>query len=198
MKIKPVYIYLSIFVIAVLIIVTTSNTSNQEPEEPVNTEAMPNDDIHKGLQNGATPGKGNVSGNIIHQMEMLKKAVEENPNDTIQVKKYAELLAAAHNPQKAVELYKSILVKDPNRIDILLGITFAYYNMRDMNNAEVYTNKVLSIDKNNHEANYNLGAIEAGRGNTSKAKEIWEDVIKRFPNSSVAQIAENSIKSISE
>lgn len=198
MKIKPVYIYLAIFVVVVLIIVTTSNTSNQESDEPVNTETMPKDDIHKGLQNGATPGKGNVSSNIIHQLEMLKKAVEENPNDTVQVKKYAELLASAHNPQKAAELYKSILVKDPDRIDILLGITFAYYNMRDMDNAEEFTKKVLSIDKNNHEANYNLGAIAAGRGNTAKAKEIWENVIKRFPNTSVAQIAENSIKSLGE
>jgi len=198
MKIKPVYIYLVIFVIAVLIIVTTSNTSDQVSDEQLNSEVMPDDDIHKGLQNGVTPGKGNVSSNIIHQLEMLKKAVEENPNDSVQVKKYAELLAAAHNPQKAVELYKSILVKDPNRIDILLGITFAYYNMRDMDNAEVFTKKVLSIDKNNHEANYNLGAIAAGRGNAAKAKEIWEGVIKKFPNTSVAQIAANSIKSLGE
>lgn len=198
MKIKPVYIYLSIFVVAVLIIVTTSNTSNQVNNDAIDSQAMPDDEIHKGLQNQTAPGKGNVASNIIHQMEMLKKAVEENPNDTVQVKKYAELLASAHNPQKAVELYKSILVKDPNRIDILLGITFAYYNMRDMDNAEVYTKKVLSIDKNNLEANYNLGAIEAGRGNKAKAKEIWENVIKKFPNSSVAQIAENSIKSLSE
>lgn len=195
MKIKPVYLYLSIFVLVILIIVMTSQNANNVGEQ-ITSEQMPDDEIHKGLQNGETPGKGNVSSNIKHQMEMLEKAVEENPDDTVQVKKYAELLASAHNPQKAVELYKSILNKDPNRIDILLGITFAYYNMKDLDNAELYTRKVLDIDKNNHEANYNLGAIAAGRGNTAKAKEIWESVIKKFPNTTVAQIAENSIKSL--
>lgn len=195
MKIKPVYIYLGVFAAVILIFVITSQNSNNENIQ-TNAGQMPNDNIHQGLQNGDSPGKGNVSSNIKHQMDMLKKAVEENPEDTVQVKKYAELLASAHNPQKAVELYKSILNKAPQRIDILLGLTFAYYNMRDLNNAELYTRKVLNIDNNNKEANYNLGAIAAGRGNTEKAKEIWEGVIKKFPNTAVAQIAENSIQSL--
>ena len=195
MKIKPVYLYLGVFVIVILVFVLTSQNGSNVGEQ-ITSEQMPNDEIHKGLQNGETPGKGNVSSNIKHQMEMLAKAVEKNPDDTVQVKKYAELLASAHNPQKAVELYKSILNKNPNRIDILLGITFAYYNMRDLDNAELYTQKVLNIDNNNHEANFNLGAIAAARGNTAKAKEIWENVAKKFPNTAVAQIAENSIKSL--
>lgn len=198
MKVKTVNIYLGIFVIVVLLLLITTNDTNNIPQENTDAEVLPNDDIHKGFQEGEAPGKGNVSGSFKHQMEMLKKAVEENPDDTAHVKKYAELLASAHNPQKAVELYKSILVKNPNRIDILLGITFAYYNMRDMNKAEEYTQKVLNIDRNNHEANYNMGAIAAGRGNTAKAKEIWEDVIERFPNTTVAHIAENSINSLNK
>lgn len=142
MKIKPIYIYLSIFVIAVLIIVTTTNTSNDANNSGKNPEAMPEDEIHKGLQqDDSAPGKGNVNQSAMQELEQLKKAVEENPDDTLSVRKYAEFLAQAHNPQKAVELYKTILAKDSKRVDILLGITFAYYNMRDINGAEEYTIK---------------------------------------------------------
>ncbi|MBU2493427.1 MAG: tetratricopeptide repeat protein [Bacteroidetes bacterium] len=198
MKIKTVYIYLGIFALVIFIIILTTQNSINQSGTKETTEIMPNDDIHKGLNNGESPGKGNVSNNIIHQMEMLQKAVEENPDDTSQVKKYADLLASAHNPEKAVELYKTILNKNPKRIDILLGITIAYYNMRNLEKAEEYTKRILEIDKNNHEANYNLGAIAAGRGNTAKAKEIWENVVLRFPNSSVAQIAEKSLEELGQ
>lgn len=198
MKIKTVYIYLGIFALVIFIIILTTQNSINQSGTKETTEIMPNDDIHKGLNNGESPGKGNVSNNIIHQMEMLQKAVEENPDDTSQVKKYADLLASAHNPEKAVELYKTILNKNPKRIDILLGITIAYYNMSNLEKAEEYTKRILEIDKNNHEANYNLGAIAAGRGNTAKAKEIWEGIVTKYPNTNVANIAENSLRSLNK
>lgn len=198
MKIKTVYIYLGIFALVIFIIILTTQNSINQSGTKETTEIMPNDDIHKGLNNGESPGKGNVSNNIIHQMEMLQKAVEENPDDTSQVKKYADLLASAHNPEKAVELYKTILNKNPKRIDILLGITIAYYNMSNLEKAEEYTKRILEIDKNNHEANYNLGAIAAGRGYTAKAKEIWEGIVTKYPNTNVANIAENSLRSLNK
>ncbi len=201
MKIKPIYIYGPVIIIAVLFLIfsTRQNNSNSAESSP-NTEnqQMPNDDIHKNLDNPMTetPTKDNVSANVTHQMEMLKKEVEKSPNDTTKLKEYADFLSAAHQPEKAIPYYEQILNKDPKRTDILFSLTFIYYNQKDLGKAEEMTNKILSYDKNNEQALYNLGAIEATKGNKEKARQIWTDLINQDPNSQTSQMAENALKSL--
>ena len=40
--------------------------------------------------------------------------------------------------------------------------------------------------------NYNLGAIEATKGNKEKAREIWTKLIKDNPNDETSELAKNS------
>lgn len=199
MKIKPIYIYIAVFAVLILLLVIfTSGDKTADNDKALTEKQMPDDDVHKGMNmdGGNQPSKSNVSQEAVERMENLKKAVEENPDDTASAKQYAEMLAAGHQPAKALELLQSILKKDPKRIDILLALTFVYYNQSDFEKAEEYTNKVLVINKNHHEANYNLGAIAAAKGDKALAKKIWEDVVKRFPGSDVAKLAESSSKQL--
>lgn len=200
MKIKPIFIYLGIFIIAVLMIVifTRENETVEMANNPhgqMSEGEMPNDDIHKGMNMGGAkaPGSDNVTSNIKHQMEMLKKTVEENPQDTASVRIYAEMLASAHQAPKAVELLKSILEIDPNRVDVMLTITFVEYNRGNYDVAGEYTSKILKLEPNNPEAFYNNGAIEAAKGNKDKAKEIWQDLIKKIPGTEAARLARSSL-----
>ena len=198
MKIKPVYLYSGIAILAITFLIFFSAKNDVDKSENVSINEMPEDEIHKGLQNPVQnpPGKENVSNEIKHQMDMLKKEVEENPGDTLKMKKYADLLAAAHRSEEAVIYYYNILNINPRRTDILSSLAFIYYNQKDYNKAADLTGKVLLYEPDNTQAMYNLGAIAASGGNKAEAKKRWEELIIKFPNSEESKLAENSLKKL--
>jgi len=195
-KIKPVYIYI-FALLSIIIGIIIIGPGNSEPQISANIAGknMPEDDIHKNMNPmGNEPSRSNVSQSFKHQLEMLKKAYEGNPEDTVKAKAYAEVLASAHMTEQAIPILEKILLKGPKRTDILLGLTLMHYNASRIDKAEEYTNIILSFDKDNREANYNLGAIAATRGDKSKAKLIWEKIIDRYPESEAAKLAAESLK----
>ena len=198
MKIKPVYLYSGIAILAITFLIFFSAKNDVDKSENVSINEMPEDEIHKGLQNPVQnpPGKENVSNEIKHQMDMLKKEVEENPGDTLKMKKYADLLTAAHRSEEAVIYYYNILNINPRRTDILSSLAFIYYNQKDYNKAADLTGKVLLYEPDNTQAMYNLGAIAASGGNKAEAKKRWEELIIKFPNSEESKLAENSLKKL--
>jgi tetratricopeptide (TPR) repeat protein len=199
MKIKPLYLYGSIAVIAILalIILTQFNGSDTSSSDISNKE-MPQDSIHSGLGNptAENPTKDNVTENVKHKLEMLKKAVDDNPNDTLKIREYADFLAAAHKQLDAIQYYERILQINPKRTDIYFSLSFIYYNNQNFTKAEELTNKILSYDKKNVQALYNLGAISASIGNKEKAKKIWEDLLSEFPNSEVSDLTKTSLSQL--
>lgn len=197
MKVKPVYIYLVVFVIVVIaLVVITSGGNPSESTTPnvSNQSEMPKDDIHKNL--GNAPGSGNVSSEFKQKMANMKSEYESNPSDTVNAKEYARLLAAAHNPQEAVNVYNSILHKDSKRIDIRIELATVYYNMQKYEEAKKQIEAVIEAVPDESGAYYNLGAIEAAQGNIDKAKEIWQKVVEQFPNTEAANLANTSLQKI--
>ncbi len=195
MKIKTVYIYIFIIAIAIigLIISSGDETTNNNT---VNTEAeIPNDDIHQSLgQTGEQqPSSQNVITDIRQRMIDLEEYVKSNPKDTAKVREYADLLSAAHNPAKAVELYESILKIDPNRIDILSQLGRLHFIKKDFEAARKSIKKIIKIDPKNLEALYNLGVIAANEGKTEQAINYWQDIIDKYPDSETAKLAKNSL-----
>ena len=195
MKIKPIYIYGPL---AVLVVFTQkNNTSSPVSSNEINGKQMPQDSIHKNLQNPLTqsPSGNNATDNARHQVEMLKKAIDENPKDTVKLKQYADFLSA-HNPKEAIGYYERILKINPKRTDILFALSYIYYSQGNFNKAEELTNKVLSVDKLNLEAQYNLGAIAASRGDREKARKIWTDLVTKYPNDKISQLAKSSLNKL--
>jgi len=202
MKIKPIYIYLGVFVIFILAVLFFSNAAkNSNTAKELNPNAqMPNDDVHKGIAeqgNGDMPSKSNVMKEAVEKMNALKAAVAKNPNDTLKVREYAEMVQA-HDPDEAIKLYEGILKVGPKRTDLLLELTFLYFNKGDIKKAEEYNNKVLSIDKNSLIANYNLGGLAQAKGDIKTAKAIWQDLAKKYPNTQVGSMAGELAKHIDQ
>jgi tetratricopeptide (TPR) repeat protein len=196
MKFKPQYFYIILVVILVaLIVIFTQKKSSNVPADIANKE-IPNDEIHKGLKGNETPGKSNVSAEVIHKMEELKKAAEENPNDTLKLREYADFLSEAHKPDEAIQYYQKILQKYPKRTDILFSLSLIYYNKHNYNKTEELTNKILSYDKNNPLALYNLGAIYATKGDNKRAEKLWNEIIQKYPNTEAAKIAKQSLMNL--
>ncbi len=201
MKFRIVYLYilLGIGVIVTLLILSgKSNNQNTVPAGSIAGEEMPNDDVHKGLQNpvGENPSKSNVSSEVFQKMEMLKKQVEANPNDTSKMREYADFMTAAHKPEEALSYYEKIIKIDPKRNDILFNLAMVYYGKQNYDKAEEYTARVLKNDKNNTQAMYNLGAIAASRGDKERAKEIWNKLVSDYPGDEASQLAKSSLEKL--
>ncbi len=194
MKIKPIYIYGSVVVLAIIFLVFFTSRNDSNIPENVQNNQMPDDDIHKGLQQ--PPGKDNVSSEVKRHLEMLKKEVEENPKDTLKMREYADFLSAAHQPDEAIIYYNNILNVNPKRSDVLFSLAYIYFNKKDYDKAEGLVNKILLYEPDNAEAMYNLGAIAASNGDKQKARTQWEKLIKNYPGSNASKLAESSLKKL--
>ncbi len=202
MKKKIVYIYGGLFVLIVIALIFSVYFNNSDSKlskvgagKISSKSQMPGDEIHSNINPTAPkPNKGNVSKNIIHEMDMLKKQIEKNPSDTVSINKYAELLFASHKQTEAIEYYKKILNIDKKRKDVYLNLVFAFYNLRDMNNAEKYTKELIKYFPDDLQGKYNLGAINASQGKNEAALNIWTKLIAKYPDSEEAKLAKSSIK----
>ena len=195
MKIKPLFLYILVIAVALIVILFYSKIENSESTETstsnaeINDQQMPNDSVHAQFNQSSAPSSSNVSEAFKTRMRSLGEYVDKNPNDTVKVKEYADLLFAAHDPAKAMEYYKSILKKNPNRIDILMNLTLVNFNENNIGEAEKYTDQILQIDPDNLEANYNLGVIAVKKGNIELAREKWGKLVKNYPNTEIGKTA---------
>jgi tetratricopeptide (TPR) repeat protein len=202
MKIKPVFIYLTAIVIAIIAILFYSKFENSESSQTaitsvdINNEKMPNDSVHAKFNQMQQPSESNVSMEFKNRMKNLEDYVIKNPNDTAKVKQYADLLFAAHNPTKSIEFYKTILVKDPKRTDIMMNLTLVNFNENNISEAEKYTNQILKINPNNLEAIYNSGVIAVKKGNIQLAKENWGKLVRDYPNTEIGKTAASSLEKL--
>ncbi len=199
MKIRPVYIYISVIAIAVIVILYYSKYENSELSQnpssnvDINNQQIPNDSVHAQFNQSNAPSGSNVSEAFKSRMRNLEEYVNENPNDTAKVKEYADLLFSAHNPVKAMEYYKAILEKDPKRTDVLMNLSIVNFNENNISEAEKYTDQILQIDPNNLEAIYNYGVISLRKGNIALAKENWRKLVQDYPNTEIGKTAKSSL-----
>lgn len=199
-NIKPIYIYgIGVILSALVFIFLSQKDETGFPKNAggITNRQMPNDNIHKGLNNPAQlPNQYNVSAEIMKRMEMLKQAADDNPRDTAKQKAYADFLSEAHQPDKALVYYNKILSLYPGRIDVLFSVAYINYTERKFSAAEKILKRVISFDKNNLQAYYNLGAIAASEGNKAKAKEIWNKLVREHPGTKIAATARKSLGEI--
>ena len=198
MKFKPVYLYGIISIVAIIILIIVSiNDSSTSVETPTmtNNEQMPDDDVHKQLQNqgGTSPGKENVSEVYKKKLATLKDAVDNNPSDTLAMREYADFLSASHKMNEAIPYYEKILEINPNRADVRFALAVIYYNKQDFEKCMDENKKVLSFDPQNQMALYNLGAIAATQGKKGEASEYWNKVISIDAETETAKLAQESI-----
>lgn len=195
MKIKAIYIYLSLIIVALVTLIFIS-TTNTEVKESKN---IPNDEVHNSL-NSATmekPSGNNVNSAFLEKMEEMQKELSENPSDTVKIKEYADLLLAAHKEKEAVQYYEKILNIDSNRIDILKTLSLIEFGNGKFNEAKEKISRLLLLEPNNPETIYNMGVIEVKMGDIESAKKQWSDLIANHPNTKMSEIAKQSIEKLS-
>lgn len=186
-----------IFVIIIATIIFTSANDKEELRAVSNPQSeikMPKDAVHQGMGVGeGAPSKSNVREDFWTKMDKYKADIEANPNDTLAMKNYAQLLGMSHQTEQAIELYEKILAIDPNRIDILLAKGLAFYNDQNYKMAEVVTKRIIAKDDKNLEAKYNLGVIAASQGKDADAIKIWNELSEKYPNDKIGKLAADAL-----
>ncbi len=199
MKFKPMYLYGIVALIAIVTLIIVSQTSSDEKTniDIINKE-MPRDNVHQNLNNGMMqdPSGSNVSEEVKHKIEVMKKDVDANLNDTLKIREYADFLAAAHKPEEALVYYQKIIDKDKTRKDVFFAITFVHYTKGDFVKAEEVTLQMLQLFPGDPMVRYNWGAIEATKGNKEKAREIWTKLIKDNPDDKTSELARGSLNKL--
>ena len=197
MKFKPIYLYGSVALIAIIVLIVVAIQENSDSTNTTlnNEQVMPDDDVHKQLKNemNSSPGKENVSEEYKKKLAELEQAVKNNPRDTTALKSYADYLSASHKMNEAITYYEKILEIDPKRSDVYFALALIYYNKQDFVKCEEVNVKVLSFDPENQMALYNIGAIAASQGNKEKAKEFWDKVLTINSESETGKLAKESL-----
>ncbi|PKL81574.1 MAG: hypothetical protein CVV24_14540 [Ignavibacteriae bacterium HGW-Ignavibacteriae-3] len=198
MKLKPVYVYLGVFILFIAAVVYfSSTTKNSNKSVDINSQAqMPDDDIHgkmKSQGNGDMPSRENLMAGAVEKINNLKSDYEKNPNDTLKIRSYADVLIA-HKPEEALKLYEKILKVDPKRIDILLQMTYMTFNQGDVKKAEEFNNRALTLDPNNLIARFNTAGLAQANGDEKKAKLIWKELAAKNSDTEVGRIASELLK----
>lgn len=199
MKFKPIYLYgfILLAVITTLIVISRSNSSKETVKGDITQKQMPKDDVHKNLSTQQqNPTSANVNQEVFKKLEVMKKLADAKPTDTLKIREYADFLSAAHKPDEAIRYYEKILSIDKKRKDIYLSITLDYYNLNKLDKAEEVTRRMLQIFPNDPMANYNIGAIEATKGNKEKAREIWNKLINNNPADKISELAKSSMSKL--
>ncbi|MCK9279845.1 MAG: tetratricopeptide repeat protein [Melioribacteraceae bacterium] len=193
MKLKPIYIYSIVIIIAVVVIAMfSSNIFESENPAGTSDSQMPNDATHQSMR-GKMPSGENVDQTAMQKLQQLEKEVEANPNDTLKMKKLSTYYAIGHQKEKAITLLEKVLAKGPDRLDILQGLTYLEYMQKNFSKAEFYNNKVYKLTNGSLESQLNIAVIEEGKGNTDKAKNLYQSLIKKNPNTEVAKMAQSSL-----
>lgn len=200
MKFKPIYLYgiIAVVVVVTLLIVSQSGSVGEKTNVDITDKQMPMDEVHKKLNNGMKqdPSSSNVSEEVKHKIDVMRKDVDANPSDTLKMREYADFLAAAHKPDEALLYYQKIIDKDKKRKDVYFAITYVHYTKGELVKAEEVTQTMLKLFPNDPMVKYNLGAIEATKGNKEKAREIWNRLIKENPNNETSELAKNSLNKL--
>ena len=200
MRFKPIYLYgiIAVVVVVVLLIVSQSGSVGEKTNVDITDKQMPMDEVHKKLNNGMKqdPSSSNVSEEVKHKIDVMRKDVDANPNDTLKIRECADFLAAAHKPEEALLYYQKILDKDKSRKDIYFSITYIHYTKGDLAKAEEVTLQMLQLFPGDPMVRYNWGAIEATKGNKVKAREIWTKLIKDNPEDKTSELARGSLNKL--
>jgi len=75
---------------------------------------------------------------------------------------------------QAIQIFQDVLAKDPNDVNSMKQIAGIYYNLKDLDTAEVWQKKVLAVDPKDPEAAYTVGVIDWTKAHQNKLKALQD------------------------
>ena len=142
------------------------------------------------------PSKENVPPEIIDHISMLKKKVDENPNDVHSITFLARFLMDSHKFGDAILYFERGAKLAPKDDSLLFDLSVCYYQEKQYPKAMEVTEKILSHNKNNIQGLLNKGIIFAVQGKKQDAAKLFHHVVTVSPSSHEAILAKEYLKEL--
>lgn len=118
------------------------------------------------------------------QLENIEKIFPDTSIDNFDIDfklLYAEYLLKIKQYSRSIELYKNILLLEPNNIKALHNIGLNYYSLGNYQHALLYYKKALNINFNIAELHHNMATCYADIGDIESANHHYNYSIKLEP-----------------
>lgn len=187
-QIKYLYYFLGLLAVGTIAYILVSREMDTQ-----NQSRMPDDEIHRNLNNQQMR---QIDKEILARIDSLKKVVNDNPKDTIALNHLGFFLLESHKFDEAEFYFDKLIKLRPERIDILNILAEMNFNLQKYDKSENYLKKIIEIDKKNEVAEYNLGVVYLMQGKKDDAKNVWNGLIKKYPDSEIARLAKESLQGL--
>ncbi len=187
-NIKHFYLVLGLIVVGFIsyFVVAKSLEKSQQAE-------MPNDEIHRGLKQQKSM---QMDKEILAKIDSLKNVINSNPKDTIALNHLGFFLLQTHKFDEAETTFENLLKLNPNRIDVLNVLAEMNFNLQKFNKSEEYLKRILKLEEDNDLAQYNLGVVYVMQGKKDEAKEAWNKIVQKNPDSDIGKMAKESLQTL--
>jgi tetratricopeptide (TPR) repeat protein len=137
------------------------------------------------------------SKNDLHDKKIAKRLIEkqirQNPGDKSLIIKRGELRLLMGDNEGAIQDGLNVLKTDVNNYGAYDLISSVYQKMGDFSKAIPYFKKMLGLQPDNTHVSYNLAVSYKNTNQLESALKLLNEIIERYPNSSVFYIARASI-----
>ena len=106
-------------------------------------------------------------------LEVIEKAVEENPRDISFLLKKASLFQKLGQSQKAEQIYSQLEKENPDHPDVLYERGLYYFKKNEFSKAQEYFERLTELHFSDPRAHYQLGKIY-------QIKEQWEKAVLEY------------------
>ncbi len=130
-----------------------------------------------------------------HTIAVLEEMLQAHPGHSPIALELANLYFDQGEFQKAIQYYRSFLQSDTSAtgFEVALDLARALFHTGKGDEAVAEIEKLLKQHPDHAGGLYNLGAIEANRGNFDAARVAWERLISMHPDDSLAVFAKQSL-----
>ena len=118
-----------------------------------------------------------------HEKAFLEEQLKTKPNHPPILVRLGEVERSMGQLADARKHLEQALQVDPSLVDARLELSMVCYQLKDEREAERQNLLVLKQDAKQPDALYNLGAIEANRGQFAQAREYWQKLVQYAPDS---------------
>lgn len=117
------------------------------------------------------------------EIEALKIAVKERPDDVISYEKLGHIYRAAGNDAEAIEAYREAAHRNSGNSDVYLNLGILYEKLSQADEAVVAYKQAIKVKPDNYDARLRLGDIRLSRGFFQEAVEQYSEFLKLRPES---------------
>jgi tetratricopeptide (TPR) repeat protein len=128
-----------------------------------------------------------------HEAIFLAEALKKKPNHTPVLLRMAQLSAESGKPTEATRNLREVLQREPANDDARLELGKTLFEAGDIQGAIEQTKAILDHKPDHADALYNMGAIYGNLGKSDLARQYWNRLIAKAPQTESAQRAKRMI-----